>query len=414
MVNGQVRKRIARLNIDGSVDITFNAGVGPNGLIFPMEQLADGRWFVGGGFDHFDGDERRHIALLDENGALDQSFNTIEGASGPDAGVFALCMQPGQGLIAGGAFTGFGGSQRGSIVRLFMDGSVDQSFAEQAGFDGYVFAIERGMSGHLLVGGAFGTYAGIPRNNLAKLDQNGDLDLSFTPALDPADGVMCVAEQSDGAILVAGQVGLAPGGTPGGIIRLLSDGSIDPVFAAGAGSGTNGPVSSLNLLPDGRIIIAGEFTDYNSEPRNGIARLNSDGTLDDGFDPGSGALDGVFCAVPVEDGVVIGGYFTSFDGIGRNRVARLRNSVVGVSEVEGNASLQLFPNPNNGVFSVQLPRTQTEVDLRLLDATGREVYTTNHRQGLIDFILPSLPSGAYHLQAHLSDKTIRLPLVICH
>ncbi|MBK8228372.1 MAG: delta-60 repeat domain-containing protein [Flavobacteriales bacterium] len=210
MVNGQVRKRMARLYADGSLDATFNPGAGPDGFIFPMERFGDGRWFVGGTFGHFDGYERRHIALLEQDGALDQSFNPMEGATGPDAGVLALCMQPGQGLIAGGFFTGFGGFQRGGIVRLFMDGSVDASFAEQAGFSGYVVAIERLASGHLLVGGAFDSYDGIPRNSLAKLDPNGDLDLSFNPELNPGDMVMCLAEQSDGAILVGGQVGIAP------------------------------------------------------------------------------------------------------------------------------------------------------------------------------------------------------------
>lgn len=81
------------------------------------------------------------------------------------------------------------------------------------------------------------------------------------------------------------------------------------------------------------------------------------------------------------------------------------------SEVAG---VSVFPNPNNGTFTVRLPTTHVDVNLRLLDTTGREVFMTSHRQGLIDFNLPSLPAGAYHLQAHLSDKTIRLPLVICH
>src|SRR5436305_323162 len=55
------------------------------------------------------------------------------------------------------------------------------------------------------------------------------------------------------------------------------------------GTGANNSVLTTALQPDGKIIIGGAFTSYNSIGRNRIARLNVDGSLDAGFDPGTGA-----------------------------------------------------------------------------------------------------------------------------
>ena len=57
----------------------------------------------------------------------------------------------------------------------------------------------------------------------------------------------------------------------------------DPVFL-----GANGDVEALAVQPDGKILIAGFFSAYNGAPRNRIARLNTDGSLDTGFNPGTG------------------------------------------------------------------------------------------------------------------------------
>ncbi|MEI6711237.1 MAG: delta-60 repeat domain-containing protein [bacterium] len=49
------------------------------------------------------------------------------------------------------------------------------------------------------------------------------------------------------------------------------------------------PVTSTSLQSDGQIIITGLFTTYNGTSRNRIARLNSNGSLDTSFNPGTGA-----------------------------------------------------------------------------------------------------------------------------
>ena len=71
-------------------------------------------------------------------------------------------------------------------------------------------------------------------------------------------------------------------------------------------------------------MIGGRFTQVGGTPINRIARLNSDGSLDTTFDPGSGPTDRVYALAVQEDGkVLIGGAFNTVSGAARNHIARL-------------------------------------------------------------------------------------------
>jgi hypothetical protein len=76
------------------------------------------------------------------------------------------------------------------------------------------------------------------------------------------------------------------------------------------------------------LLIGGHFTSFNGTGRNRIARLNADGSLDAGFNPGTG-LDRVIGAVAVQGNgkVLIGGDFTRVNETGRNRIVRLHNDI---------------------------------------------------------------------------------------
>ena len=74
------------------------------------------------------------------------------------------------------------------------------------------------------------------------------------------------------------------------------------------------------------VYIGGMFTQFRGVPRKYIARLNADGSLDEGFDPGDGP-DAPVNVLAVVDGlinvVIIGGEFQAVDGVERNYLARL-------------------------------------------------------------------------------------------
>lgn len=98
--------------------------------------------------------------------------------------------------------------------------------------------------------------------------------------------------------------------------------AVDPTF--NPGSGANDRVLALALQPDGNVLLGGIFSIVGGTARNGIARLNANGSLDTSFDPGTGANGAVHALTLQSDGkVLLGGTFTSVSGTLRSGIARL-------------------------------------------------------------------------------------------
>jgi uncharacterized delta-60 repeat protein len=153
-----------------------------------------------------------------------------------------------------------------------------------------------------VIGGDFTSYNGVQRHGIALVQTNGELDTTF----DPGDGINLVAGdfisalgvQADGKIVVAGTFTSFNGQSCGNIIRLNPDGTIDDAFRLTAGAGANGPVRSLVVRGDGKIIIGGDFTLFNGTSRKYVARLNGDGTVDSTYNSGNAFNDKVFTLGP--------------------------------------------------------------------------------------------------------------------
>src|SRR2546426_218868 len=71
------------------------------------------------------------------------------------------------------------------------------------------------------------------------------------------------------------------------IARLTSSGTVDTSFDTS--SGANDVVYSVALQTDGKVLIGGAFTSFGGTGRARVARLNSNGTPDNGFTVGTGA-----------------------------------------------------------------------------------------------------------------------------
>ena len=94
------------------------------------------------------------------------------------------------------------------------------------------------------------------------------------------------------------------------------------------GTGADGAVRTVALQPDGRLVVGGAFSSVNGVARQGVARLNPDGSLDPTLDPGSGTQGGRVNALALQsDGTVfLGGLFGVFNGAACGNLARLGGS----------------------------------------------------------------------------------------
>lgn len=147
---------------------------------------------------------------------------------------------------------------------------------------------------------------------------DGTIDTSFVTGAGFDGPVNAIVKQSDGKIIVGGQFYNYNGTPSASIVRLNSNGSIDSSFTIG--TGFNGAVTALGIESNGKIIAAGTFDDYNSNYSKGIASLNPDGTFDSTFVTGIGISGArnfytINAMVIQSDGkVILGGRFNGYNG----------------------------------------------------------------------------------------------------
>jgi uncharacterized delta-60 repeat protein len=352
--NDITRKRIARLNTNGTLDITFNVGTGANGVIKTMSVQNDGKIIIGGNFTNYNGSTTNRIARLNTSGSLDPTFYI---GTGFDSYPSASAIQSDGKIIIGGNFYTYNNNNLNKIGRLNVDGTLDATFNVGNGASFYVYSIAIQNDAKVIVGGY--------RRNLIRLNTNAILDASFNKATGANDDIGAIATQSDGKIIIGGNFTQFNAVSRNKIARLNADGTLDMSFNTGTGNGASSTVYTVSIQSDGKIIVGGSFAYFNGMGKYGMARLNTDGSLDNSFTnvnqytPTSSAIlsngkiiiidsyglfrlnsDGTKDAsfitnvansyikalsIQSDGKIVIGGSFTATNGITRNKIARLNS-----------------------------------------------------------------------------------------
>lgn len=307
VVGSSVDIAVTRLNPDGSVDPTFNGGLGVavlplgNGTeeAVSVVRQPDGKLLLGGYSGS--GDYDFIVVRLNADGSPDTAFGTqsvatVAMGSDYDLGR-SIALQPDGRILITGLAAGIGGFQAG-VVRLNVDGSLDTTFN---GTGKLLVPGSSPMAPHTGVAVqadgkvvmAWTTWNGTdPDFAVMRFNADGSADTSFS-----GDGLADIvapgaealfaglAVQQDGKILLAGstQTGMEKHLT---VLRLNADGTLDTAFngtgqvviPVGTGSSL---VYAMALQPDGKILVAGgavgSAVDY------AVVRLNTDGSLDTSF-----------------------------------------------------------------------------------------------------------------------------------
>ncbi|MGH8024023.1 MAG: Calx-beta domain-containing protein, partial [Limisphaerales bacterium] len=329
-----------RLKANSSIDTAFSADV--NGAIQTAVSQTDDRVLVGGQFTAVDGTVLHYIARLMSDGSVDSSFDIGAGADDPVYALAETFINGVRNVYAGGAFNTINSVSSRGIARLNNNGTVDSSFNVGSGVDGTVYAIAAYptnsiYAGDVIIGGSFNHYNGAVANGLARLDSNGSLDVGFNPGSGATNGVIdAIAIQTDGKVLVGGSFTNFDGFASTNIVRLNDDGSLDAGFAPNTGSGgANGTVDGIILQPDNRIVLVGQFSQFEGFVRNGVARLLPNGLNDPTINFGVGANGTVNAALidPNYGLITLGGAFTAFNGAAANHIVQ----VYGLSETGSGA-----------------------------------------------------------------------------
>ena len=409
--SGNFSAYLRRYNTDGTLDTTFETPVftGTAGAsadsyrINDFTVLPDGSVIVVGSFNSVNAVSRMNIVKLQPAGNVDLTFVPRGVFQTGETGYQIDIYQNGKVLISTLSST----APTNRFIRLNMDGSLDNSFTPPATplliyrffidsannvlffanfmengittgkfalldtggnlistftvdyrHGGSVTALAVQPDGKVIIVGSFQQVGGVSRQNAARLNRDGTLDQTFNTGTGFDGTVAKILVQPDGKILVGGSFFSFNGTPQAEIIRLNSDGSLD----AGFNPNANGAVYSIDLQPDGKILIGGAFTSVGGQPRSGIARLNANGSLDGSFNVRLGSNPVTFFDVIVRrvivqpDGnIIIGGIFTGVNGFNRTNLARLNND--GTTDATFNAvnisavsSVELYPGNKYLVF----------------------------------------------------------------
>lgn len=267
-MNGTARNRIARLNADGSLDTSFDPGTGADGRIYAVLLQPDGKIVVGGTFTNFNGTAREYLARLNSDGSLDTSFAGADFADTTGWRVESLAMQADGKLLVGGSFYFSGGATRkAGICRVDSTGALDDTFngvaqgahaLGSAGSIGSVKSIAVQPDGKILIGGAFTAYNNTACGGVARLTNTGALDGTFAMTADGTTNT--IALMPDGRVLVGGTFTTVNGSAASRLALLSSSGATDTTFAAAGGF--SGAVRDWALLPNGRVLLAGDRASF--------------------------------------------------------------------------------------------------------------------------------------------------------
>lgn len=300
---------LARYNLDGSLDITFDGDgkliMSQAGTPAAVAVQKDGKIVLAAtSNDDF------LLARLDAAGQLDTSFDTdgilLTDFSGQADTATSLLIQPDDRILAAG-YTITGQSRDFALARYMPDGTLDTAFhtdgkvvTDVGGSDG-IAALAIDSTGRIVAAGtAWSAASGAMDFALARYKSDGSLDVDFDKDgklitdLGASDSISAVVidthvTQDDQGLEVR-EDKIVAGGASGSkyvLVRYKANGTLDTTFdtdGRAAYPSSDGAAYALAIQGDKMFVSAGSFGGDLA-----IVRHKADGALDTSFD-GDGQL----------------------------------------------------------------------------------------------------------------------------
>ncbi len=309
-INGQ--SRVVRLNSDGSQDPSFNTafsgflgssadfyGFAPDGKIYVTHYGSLGSGYHAG-----------YLLRLNTDGTQDTSFSVIYYDSGRLIWGYlrSIAVLPSGKIYI--AVTSFSGGQPSAYLRRFnVDGTPDTTWEQpsMASFQTDIQTLALQPDEALLVGGSFSSMNGVSRPNFIRLLPAGNVDLGFTPA-----STMSIVQQI--RPLASGKILYSSGGR---LARLNSDGSVDSSYVF--------PTTITAIQRKWSISSTEQTVFYASVPDGSYRffRLNDDGDIDASFNPNVSIFGQAYAlAVQPDNKTIVAGSFSFANSSSRTNIAR--------------------------------------------------------------------------------------------
>lgn len=301
LLNGYTQSGTFDSNFDADGLVLFEVDPGVN-ICSDVVVAPDGK-IIMAGYTGSSSDPKFAVARLNPDGSPDNTFS-IDGKTTTNIfdrseGNAVALQSDGKILVAGSANMNFDNLDWFAVARYNTDGTLDNTFGANGIATTYfgesndvAYAMVIQPDGKIVVGGS--SYDVLTGLNfaIARFDTDGSLDNTFsfdgkitTDFNTGFDAIYSLTLQPDGKILAAGYADITVSFAKFGLARYNSDGTLDNTFGSGGKvavgeSNFNFIAREVMLMPDGKILLIGRSDNAFSGDYITIARLNSDGSLD--------------------------------------------------------------------------------------------------------------------------------------
>ncbi|WP_430406542.1 phospholipase D-like domain-containing protein [Fluviicola sp.] len=118
--------------------------------------------------------------------------------------------------------------------------------------------------------------------------------------------------------------------------------------------------------------------------------------------------------VIVHDPSITNQYYQEF--MGRWCERNGMNCSLGLDELITEQAISVYPNPNKGIFSVQVPGDGSLAEIKVTDITGKKIYTTQIKtengNTIVDLAIPALKQGLYVVNYTINRQTSTTRVVV--
>lgn len=397
---------IKRLNIDGTIDNNFSDII-INGWVYSIDKQSNGKIIISHNGNKFNETSVKKIIRLNSDWSLDNSFD-----SGIDnSQINVIKVQNNDKIL-------YGGDNTGNFGRLNINGSIDNTFNIGNGFyrvSGLYSKISNILideNNKILIGGRYDKFNNTSTQGITRLNEDGSIDTTFNQNelgfnIDSSfETVTLIKIQKDGKILVTGNFSNYNNTSVNKLVRLKNDGKLDNNFIPRIFS----KINSIAIQNDDKIIIGGEFISVNSETKNKICRLNSDGTNDnifnvlDGFDNNVNDL-----FITESNKVLVSGIFTTYQGNSVKKVIQLlgNSNSLSVSSFK-KENLVFYPNPSKNKIFIPLSKNNN-LSYKVYSILGKEVYSGILTNDFLD--ISELTKGIYYVYLKNNSEEIKFKII---
>lgn len=274
-------KGVIKVNKLGKVDTTFHKPHGLNGTNFStIKVLSDDKILISGYFKAYNETifpAYKNLLKLTKDGLLDINFNLTD----PDLNGLNRAEELNNGKILG-LFGFVPNASKPNLAVINSDGSVDVSFNPST-YVKYAYMFKLQPDGKVIV-----IYENHQNQKvISRFNLDGSKDTSFTDQIFTTSENFSLQNsnvfiQSSGKIVILGPRITLSGNYNTTFFRLNTDGTLDNTFQSGTGFLYNYSTKGAMTSTD-KFYLANASYEYNGTPTQGFIRLNADGSLDNSF-----------------------------------------------------------------------------------------------------------------------------------